>query len=94
MAKARGVTVVPHLWKTGISIATAVHFAAAVGSPFIEYLPADLSESSLRKELVVNTPEMVAGSIPLPSAPGLGVELDHAALRRFERAALSIHTGY
>ncbi len=88
LARARGLQVVPHLWKTGISIAAAVHFAAATPDcPFIEFLPADLSASALRKELVADPVRMVNGVIPLPTGPGLGVELDRDALRRFEEAA-------
>jgi L-alanine-DL-glutamate epimerase-like enolase superfamily enzyme len=88
LAHARGLPVVPHLWKTGISIAAATHFAAATAHcPFIEYLPADLSESALRKELVANTPQMVDGVIPLPTNPGLGIELNRDALKHFEEAA-------
>lgn len=88
LAGERALPVVPHLWKTGISIAAAVHFAAATPHcPFIEYLPADLSESALRKELVKNTPEMTDGVIPLPTGPGLGIELNRDAMLHFEEAA-------
>jgi L-alanine-DL-glutamate epimerase-like enolase superfamily enzyme len=91
MAQARGLQVVPHLWKTGISIAAAVHFAAATANcPFIEYLPAELSESALRKDLVVNAPQMIDGVIRLPASPGLGIELNRDALLYFERAASSL----
>ncbi|HZU14301.1 MAG TPA: mandelate racemase/muconate lactonizing enzyme family protein [Chloroflexota bacterium] len=94
LARDRGLTVVPHLWKTGISIAAAVHFAAATPHcPFIEYLPADLSESALRKDLVANTPPMVDGVVRLPTAPGLGIELNHDALRRFTDAARAVSVG-
>src|SRR5690606_33759625 len=41
LAAAAGVEVIPHLWKTGISIAAALHFAAASANcPYIEFLPA------------------------------------------------------
>ena len=88
LAAQRGLTVVPHLWKTGISIAAAAHMAAAVPHcAFIEFLPAKLCESALRKELVTDELQMVDGVIPLPKRPGLGVEFNRDALERFKEAA-------
>jgi L-alanine-DL-glutamate epimerase-like enolase superfamily enzyme len=88
LAAQRDVLVVPHLWKTGLSIAAAVHLAAVTPHcPFVEFLPADLSESPLRKELAVGTPEMTNGLLAPSTAPGLGVELDREALERFADAA-------
>lgn len=88
LAQDRGLPVVPHLWNTGISIAAAVHLAAATPHcRFIEFLPAELSESTLRKELLREEPRMVDGVIPLPTSPGLGIEIDRDALERFEAAA-------
>jgi L-alanine-DL-glutamate epimerase-like enolase superfamily enzyme len=91
LARQRGIAIVPHAWKTGISIAAAAHLAAVTPHcPFIEYLPAELCESSLRRELVLGGPQMADGVIHLPNAPGLGVELNRDALRRFEEAAAEI----
>ncbi|GAC1472413.1 MAG: D-galactarolactone cycloisomerase [Chloroflexota bacterium] len=88
LAAQRGLTVVPHLWNTGISIAAAVHLAAATPHcAFIEFLPRELSESSLRKELLSVEHELVDGVIPLPTRPGLGIELNREALGRFKEAA-------
>ncbi len=88
LAAARGLTVVPHLWKTGLSIAAAVHMAAVTPHcAFIEYLPEDLCVSRLRKELIKGTPVMTEGKIPVSNLPGLGVELDRDALEDFKRAA-------
>jgi L-alanine-DL-glutamate epimerase-like enolase superfamily enzyme len=87
LARERGLTVVPHLWNTGISVAAAHLAAVTPECPFIEYLPPDLSESALRKELLSDEPQMVDGVIPLPMKPGLGIELNRDALARFEEAA-------
>ena len=82
------MTIVPHLWKTGISIAAAAHMAAATPHcAFIEFLPANLCESALRKELVTDELQLVNGLVPLPKRPGLGVELDRSALHKFREAA-------
>jgi L-alanine-DL-glutamate epimerase-like enolase superfamily enzyme len=91
MASDHGVRVVPHLWKTGISIAAAAHLAAVAPTcDFIEFLPAELSESPLRKDLTTDELEMVEGAIPLPTKPGLGVELDRDALERYAAEALEV----
>ena len=88
LAEGRNLTIVPHLWKTGISIAAAAHLAATTPScAFIEFLPAQLCESALRKDLVSEELRMVNGSVPLPAKPGLGVELNRDALERFQKAA-------
>lgn len=88
LAGEHGLKVVPHLWKTGISIAAAVQLAATVPHcDYIEFLPADLCESGLRKDLTSDPFEMVDGRIPLGSAPGLGIELDREALASYAGVA-------
>jgi L-alanine-DL-glutamate epimerase-like enolase superfamily enzyme len=88
LAAERGLRIVPHLWKTGISIAAAVHLAAVTPEcDYVEFLPAGLSESGLRRDLVSQELAMVDGVIPLPVAPGLGVELDRDALERYAAEA-------
>jgi L-alanine-DL-glutamate epimerase-like enolase superfamily enzyme len=84
MAKERGVTIVPHCWKTAISISATAHLA--FNTPhcaFIEYLPQELCFETLRKQLAHEDLSMKNGAIPLPTRPGLGVEVDFDALRRY-----------
>jgi L-alanine-DL-glutamate epimerase-like enolase superfamily enzyme len=84
LAGERNLRVVPHLWKTGISIAAAVHLAAVTAHcDYIEFLPAELTLSSLRRELTSSDLQMVDGVIPLPTEPGLGIELNREALARY-----------
>jgi len=88
MAIDRGNVVVPHCWKTGIGIAATAHVAAV--SPncrFIEFQPAAVAESQLRRELVVDELKIEGGRIGLPKRPGLGIELNPAAVTRFSEAA-------
>lgn len=85
MAAERGRRIVPHCWKTGIGIAASAHLAAVTAHcPYIEFLPAELCDSLLRKELVADELRLVNGVLPLPRKPGLGIEVDRKALRRFE----------
>lgn len=89
-----GIRVVPHLWKTGISIAAAAHLAAVTPNcDYIEFLPAELSESPMRKELTDDELEMVDGRIPLPTKPGLGVELNRDAVERYAAEAKEVAAG-
>ena len=91
LAESFGLRVVPHLWKTGISIAAAVHLAAtSPNCDYIEFLPRELSESSLRKDLTSDDLAMVDGVIPLPTAAGLGVELEREALERYAAEASEV----
>jgi L-rhamnonate dehydratase len=84
LAELAGVLVVPHGWKTGITSAAARHFQAATPNvPFVEHLSPDLFDSPLRRELVLPEPAIVDGAIELPSAPGLGIELDAEAVDRY-----------
>ena len=84
LAAERGRMIVPHCWKTGIGIAASAHLSAAtVHCPYIEFLPAQLSESALRRELVRDELQMTDGAIPLPQKPGLGIELNIDALEKF-----------
>ena len=76
--------IVPHCWKTGIGIAASAHFAAVTATcPYIEFLPAPLSESALRQELTHDEICLRNGVIPLPQRPGLGFELNRDALQRY-----------
>ncbi len=91
LAEQRGLTIVPHLWKTGISIAAAAHLAATTPNcAFIEFLPDELCESSLRRELVSNELQMVNGEIPIPRRPGLGIDINRDALEAFRREAAAV----
>jgi len=84
LAAERGRLIVPHCWKTGIGIAASAHLSAATAHcPYIEFLPAQLSESALRRELVRDELQMTDGMIPVPQKPGLGIELNFDALEKF-----------
>ena len=88
LAAARGRLVVPHGWKTGITVAATAHLAAVTGHmPFFEFVPQQVAESVLRRELVTDELELVDGTLALPQRDGLGIELDREALERFEEAA-------
>lgn len=82
-AQSEGRLVMPHVWKTGLSIAAAVHFAAVTeGCPFVEFLPASMADSEIRRQLTPDL-EISDGMIEVPDAAGLGVEVSADAIERF-----------
>lgn len=84
LADLHGALVVPHGWKTGITAAAGRHFQAATpNAPYVEMLHPALFDSPLRAELVRPEPGLVDGMIALSTVPGLGVELDPAAVERY-----------
>jgi L-alanine-DL-glutamate epimerase-like enolase superfamily enzyme len=84
MAAERGRINVPHCWKTGISISATAHLAFVTPHcSFIEYLPPQLCHERLRRELAQEELRLERGVIPLPEKPGLGIEVDWGAVRRY-----------
>ena len=81
MAEAHYVTVAPHNPMGPVATAVNVHFAASTSNFFIlEYHPDD---EGVRKD-VLKEPLMVKnGYIPLPTKPGLGIELNEEAIRKY-----------
>ncbi|MGH1482622.1 MAG: mandelate racemase/muconate lactonizing enzyme family protein [Geminicoccales bacterium] len=87
MAAERGLIIVPHCWKTGVSISATAHMAFTTPHcAFIEYLPPELCVETLRKELVAEELTLVDGTIARPTKPGLGVELNQAAVDAYKVA--------
>jgi L-alanine-DL-glutamate epimerase-like enolase superfamily enzyme len=88
LAADRGREIVPHGWKTGITIAATAQLAAITPElPLFEFVPQPVAGSALRRELTIDELVLEHGRIPLPSLPGIGVELDRDALDRFADAA-------
>lgn len=84
LALQHGALVIPHCWKTGITAAAARHYQAATGNaPWVEMFHPELFPSRLRGELTGPDPQLVDGRIGLPTAPGLGVELEAAVVERY-----------
>jgi L-alanine-DL-glutamate epimerase-like enolase superfamily enzyme len=86
--------VIPHSWKTGITVAATAQLAAVTPNmPFFECVPKAMAESALRRDLLTREPEVVDGQVVLTDAPGLGIELNPEALERFERAGTAVWPG-
>ncbi len=84
IAQARGALVCPGNWSTQIHGAALVHFAAwSPISPFVEFAPAEVYDSPLRKELQAAGPEIRGGQMHLPTGPGVGFRLSAEVVRGF-----------
>ena len=79
--------IVPHCWKTSVSISATAHFAFNTPNcAFIEYLPPQLCVEILRKELATEGFEYIDGKILPPTKPGLGIELNRDAIKKYQVA--------
>jgi D-galactarolactone cycloisomerase len=90
MAEAFGVRYNPHVWGTGIAIAASLQLLAVLPShtptslkPIEPMLEFDRTEHPIRQALLTQPIEHVRGMVRVPDGPGLGVEVDRAALNRF-----------
>jgi D-galactarolactone cycloisomerase len=93
LASAFGVRIIPHVWGSGIAVATALQFLATLpvepftanplpfeSEPVIEF---DRNPNALRDELVEPAPRLIDGKIPVPEGPGLGVRVNREVLARY-----------
>ena len=81
LASHHGAEVVPHGWKTGITVAAQRHFQAATPCcPLIETFHPELFESTLRSTLTGPEAVVETGSFALPDLPGLGLSLDEGVV--------------
>ena len=84
MAHEHGVRFIPHGWNTAVGLASDLQLASAfpdtdlveylTGSPFID----DLARGGWRLD--------ADGMLPIPDRPGLGIDIDLAALAEFSRS--------
>jgi len=90
MAEAFGVRYNPHVWGTGIAIAASLQLLAVLPShtptslaPIEPMLEFDRTEHPIRQALLTQPIEHVKGMVRVPDGPGLGIEVDRAALKWF-----------
>lgn len=76
------VDVCPHAWLTDILTAASLHLNAVLPrSLFLEY---NVSDNSMLREIIRNPVQLDAnGYISVPQGPGLGIDIDEKAVKRF-----------
>lgn len=89
LALAHGVQVNPHVWGSAVGQIASLHLIGALplanpslfaDEPVFEY---DCSSHPFREQLVDKPLRQREGWLELPTAPGLGIEVDRGALERF-----------
>jgi L-alanine-DL-glutamate epimerase-like enolase superfamily enzyme len=79
----------PHTWTNGLGLLASLHVVAGVGGgPYVEfpYDPPGWTEE--RRDFFLAEPVRVDadGYLTVPAAPGLGAQIDHAAVARYARS--------
>ena len=94
LALSAGLALNPHCWGTAIGLTAAIHFLATIPptpisragqEPLLEY---DQSTHPFRADLVEETVHLVAGRVPVPDRPGLGITVDRSVLERFDQKSM------
>lgn len=81
MAADANILCIPHAFKTGILVAASIQFIAAVQhAPFLEF---SVTESAIRKELLVQPFVQKDGFVEVPQTPGLGIELNPEVISKY-----------
>ena len=89
MANAFGVRVNPHVWGTGVALAASLQLIATLPHtppglhPIEPLLEFDRSEHPIRMAVLTEPIDQHGGWVEIPQGPGLGIEIDRAALARF-----------
>ena len=90
MAEAFGIRYNPHVWGTGVAIAASLQLLAVLPphtppslAPLEPMLEFDRTEHPVRMAILKEPIEHRNGVVKVPDGPGLGIEIDRAALTRF-----------
>jgi len=88
LARERGAFTIPHACNGAIALAATLQLLALLPSladppPWAEpILEHDVGENPIRTDLLVDPIALRDGWVAIPTGPGLGIEVDEAAVRR------------
>jgi len=81
-AQSAGTILIPHCWKTGISIAANLHLLSTIkNAPYLEF--SQPPQSPLRYNLTKTDFSVENGQVRVPSGPGLGIELNESIVEKY-----------
>lgn len=89
MAEVAGLRLVPHVWGTAVQIAASLHVHAILppgpprhdsAQPLLEF---DRTVSPYRQAIITRPIEHEGGVVAVPEGPGLGIEINRAALEKY-----------
>ena len=79
----------PHTWTNGLGLLANLHVVAGVGGgPYVEFPYDPPGWTPERRDFFLAEPVRIDpdGYLTVPDRPGLGAEIDHAAVARYARA--------
>lgn len=89
LASAHGVAIYPHVWGSAVGLLASLQWAAALPPnpaalhPEEPWFELDRTENPFRERLAVELPARAGDRLRVPDRPGLGLEIDRAALARY-----------
>jgi D-galactarolactone cycloisomerase len=89
LAALSGIRCIPHCWGGAIAIAASVQLLALLPEPHWGFpsdtplLEFDLSENPWRTEIVKRPLQVKNGQITVPTAPGLGIEVNEEVIKKY-----------
>jgi L-alanine-DL-glutamate epimerase-like enolase superfamily enzyme len=86
VALLRGRWFTPHTWTNGLGLLANLHVAAGVGGgPYVEFPYDPPGWTPERRDFFLAEPVRVDadGYLTVPATPGLGTQIDHAAVTRY-----------
>jgi D-galactarolactone cycloisomerase len=94
LSKVHNKRLVPHVWGSGVGLAAAIQFIAALppfphsdNEPDPVWLEYDVGDNPLRDGVLVQPIRVEKGIVTVGDATGLGVEVNEEALKRFRIGA-------
>jgi D-galactarolactone cycloisomerase len=89
IARSYGAYYSPTGWGTGVTIAASLQMRVAAspipstGFPDLDWMEYDITDNPLREQVLATPIVPTNGELEAPSGPGLGIEVDLAAIRSF-----------
>ena len=84
MADAANVQCLPHVFGSAVALAASLQVLATIpGDPMLEF---DRTPNPIREDLAVDPITNDGNAVPIPDAPGLGIEIDEGTLAEFRIA--------
>ncbi|WP_040978399.1 mandelate racemase/muconate lactonizing enzyme family protein [Oceanobacillus jeddahense] len=90
LAQAWNMSVVPHVWGSGIGLAASMQYIASLPSAPLSlnageiYLEYDQSDHPFREDLIFNAIQMENGKVNISQNPGIGVEVNRDIIEEYK----------
>jgi D-galactarolactone cycloisomerase len=83
LSNSANVQCVPHIFGSAVALAASLQVIATIpGTPMLEF---DRTPNPIREDLAVEPITNQGDIVPIPSGPGIGIEIDESVLETFKR---------